>query len=485
MKKHILLLLAAMTLTWHQPLLAEERKAKYKVDGPAMEFMELGVMFRAYSGNYKAQMLASAAGRGRIKRVNRLVERGADVNARGTSNATPLFWAMRNIDGFRRLLELGADPNAVYDDGSALMHWVVFSEDGERLKLALQHGGNPSQLAAEYRDTPLFKAAWRGRKRAAQLLLNAGADINFQSIGGSTPVIRAVDHRQFELAYMLLELGADHQIRRFNGRSLADAMSGHTSSDNQEQSRWRKKIIDWLKVRGVEIPKWRPDFYSVESTFTDPLDSALAVAVFKRQTDEVVRLVSLGADVNARGLDNITPLIRFQGLHNNIMQDMERLLLALGADPNLVDDRGRSYIHKVAYDSAGDLKLTLKHGGDPNLVAGIDHATPLFSAIRADDEVNVSLLLEAGTDINFQNVHGMTPAMLAARLYRYDMVHRFLELGADYRLETRDSGKTLMDFIACNLGYRAPTVEIGEWRERVVDWLAERKVAIPDECRKG
>jgi len=107
-------------------------------------FMPFDSMFENDSG---LMALAKAAGKGQLKRIDRLVSEGQNVNARGTRNITALFWAMRrsNIKGFEHLLQLGADPNVVFDDGSSVIHWAVLQQVSDQfLVLALKHGGNPN-----------------------------------------------------------------------------------------------------------------------------------------------------------------------------------------------------------------------------------------------------------------------------------------------------------------------------------------------------
>jgi ankyrin repeat protein len=49
-----------------------------------------------------------------VGEIDRLVAAGADVNAKGKENMTPLLWAFPDDkpERFKKLLELGADPNA-------------------------------------------------------------------------------------------------------------------------------------------------------------------------------------------------------------------------------------------------------------------------------------------------------------------------------------------------------------------------------------
>src|SRR4051794_11213601 len=56
--------------------------------------------------------LLYAAGFGSTSAMRVLIERGADVNARNSFDATPLIWAAANLEKVRLLVDRGADVNA-------------------------------------------------------------------------------------------------------------------------------------------------------------------------------------------------------------------------------------------------------------------------------------------------------------------------------------------------------------------------------------
>lgn len=212
----------------------------------------------------KVRALANAAAKGKLDKVDQLVSEGVDVNARGAKNATPLFWAMQNYQGFVHLLKLGADPNAVFDDGGAIMHWAVSAEDDRLLKAALENGGNPNLIVSTRtknmlfpNETPLFAATGPRTKHQAPVLLEAGANINAQLLSGTTPILRAAGKHQYDLVYLFLEEGADYLHMDNSGRDLAHKISKSKKimDPDSQGYPWLFRVIDWLEVRGVEIPE--------------------------------------------------------------------------------------------------------------------------------------------------------------------------------------------------------------------------------------
>jgi len=234
---------------------AAESAARERASKQLVAMMSLETMFP----DSEVRALAAAAGKGKIEEINKLVEQGVDVNARGARNATPLFWAMRNLDGFTRLLELGADPNVVFDDGGSVMHWAVKHKNDAFLKAALAHGGNPNLVGGMLGETPLFEAMSYGTKRNAPILLDAGANMNAQLKNGNTPMMTAAALGQFDLVLDLLNRGADYTVKNFNGDDLADriAFVRRTMDPHNELTDWMNKVIDWLKERGVSIPQYK------------------------------------------------------------------------------------------------------------------------------------------------------------------------------------------------------------------------------------
>lgn len=234
-----------------QKMDSAEKKFNEAQSREVVAFMTLETMFP----DPRVRALAKAAGKGKIKKIEQLVTDGVSVNSKGTKDATPLFWAMSNFNGFKRLLELGADPNVVFGDGGSVMHWAVTAKDERMLKAALAHGGNPNLRAGHYGETPLFDALSMGIN-VIETLLAAGADINAKAKDGDTPVIVAAGVARFELVHKLLERGADYSIKDGIGRDLADAVASNIGllKPGSESAKWQAKVIEWLQGKGVVIP---------------------------------------------------------------------------------------------------------------------------------------------------------------------------------------------------------------------------------------
>src|SRR6185436_16122438 len=152
--------------------------------------------------------------------VKKLLERGADVNARETKEprdgnrnllnrigATPFLLAAKNVDLalMRLLLANGADPTLTNEDGTtALMVaagvgiWAAGDSPGteeealEAVKLVLDVGGGAVTDVDKNGETALHGAIYRaGSIAIAKLLIEKGARLDAVNRKGWTPLIAA------------------------------------------------------------------------------------------------------------------------------------------------------------------------------------------------------------------------------------------------------------------------------------------------------
>ncbi|KAH7391253.1 ankyrin repeat-containing domain protein [Cadophora sp. MPI-SDFR-AT-0126] len=113
--------------------------------------------------------------------------------------------------------------------------------------------------------------------------------------------------------------------------------------------------------------------------------------------DAIRFLVSRGASVDSVNENGESPLhISSSRLSNPVWRsDCIRLLLDLGSDPNFMDSRGLTCLHK-AVDFPEVMKLLMERGS--KVSAG--NVSPLFSAVQAKNFEAFQMLLDAGADPN-------------------------------------------------------------------------------------
>jgi truncated hemoglobin YjbI len=109
------------------------------------------------------------------------------------------------------LLDLGADPNAS-PGGHSPLYCVANECSGQNgprvVPLLVQAGASVSAPEGVERCTPLHMAARRGNVPVAEALLDCGADLQSRDRKGATPLRRALNCRQAQMAAFLRSRGA-------------------------------------------------------------------------------------------------------------------------------------------------------------------------------------------------------------------------------------------------------------------------------------
>lgn len=182
----------------------------------------------------------------------------------------------------------------------------------------------------------------------------------------------------------------------------------------------------------------QPERMKSEELFKDANVLALARAIEAGDTEAIERLIDGGVDVNSSGRGNTTLLARAIVARNKASY---KLLLQLGASPNILDDRGIAVVHLATYQADPYwLSEALQSGGDPNLLSAgntLGAVPPIFFAIDESLPDHVRLLINHGADVNFQNSEGDCPLYYAALKKRYDIVLDLLRGGANIRVKNR------------------------------------------------
>ena len=270
--------------------------------------------------------------------VRQCLAAGANVNARGWRERTPLHWAAITGDAevVRILLTAGAD---------------VYARDS---------GGGFGSLGGY---TPLHHAVRQGHTEVVRVLLAAGADIHARTNSGATPLHEAIYSagdaggglgNHVEIMRVLLAAGASPNAPDSDGRTPLH-MAARTVSGDAE-------IARVLLAAGADVN-------ARENSGFTPLH--YAAQYFGRA--EIVRiLLAAGADIHARTNSGATPL-HYAVDHSDSpahhhRAETVRVLLAAGANPNAPDGDGRTPLHWVAaLSNAPVVGLLLDAGADPTI----------------------------------------------------------------------------------------------------------------------
>ncbi len=222
----------------------------------------------------KVQQLASAAAKGQVDSVNDLIKnQGVDPNTLGKEGMTPLWWAFsaKNVQGMKALMQNGAQADMTSDD-ITMLDMSVGSQYYELTKVLLEGGANPNRIKNDTKQTPIFSAIYGKQLKNVQLLDQFGANINVKDKCDGTPLSLALKARSFDIAFWLIEQGADVHVVNKNGGTLAweiyDSLTNNLYSQSAKQSALKIKTI--LEKKGVTFPPLSPAQNRIKFGLTEP-----------------------------------------------------------------------------------------------------------------------------------------------------------------------------------------------------------------------
>jgi ankyrin repeat protein len=189
------------------------------------------------------QDLFDACEDGDLEKAKRLIEKGADINAKDNDGWTPLHYACGH-NGNKAITSLLLENGANVDVKDYFNGWTPlhYARNEAIASLLLEKGAN---INAKSHDglTPLQLASTKGHEAIALLFLEKGADVNSQDNNGETPLHNASANGHEAIVSLLLEKGANIEAKDEDGdTSLHDASSnGH------------KAIVSLLLENGADL----------------------------------------------------------------------------------------------------------------------------------------------------------------------------------------------------------------------------------------
>ncbi len=395
----------------------------------------------------------------RPEMVGLLLDAGADVTAANRHGVSPVWLAAENGDAamLERLLAAGADPNGTMPGGETVLMTAARAGEPAAVRVLLAHGADPNAREELRGQTALMWAAAKNHADVVHALAEQGAEVNarthnpapgmdrtFESVPatGFTPFLFAVRGGHLETAQVLLDAGADVNDTVSDGQSalviaaananwqMAAYLLDRGADPNHAGAGWNA-LHQTLRTRRMNIGFGTPGPFA-----SGTLDSI----------DLLRKLLASGVDVNAR-------------MTRNGMRDGQRNRFnRLGATAVMLAS-------KVTDVEA--LRVLLEAGADP-VMPSADGTTPLMVAAGLalwnpgedggslpgqEDEVleAVRMLVEAGNDVNAANYRGETALHGVAFRGANEVVDYLVAQGADLDARTVDGWSPLA--IARGLSY--------------------------------
>jgi ankyrin repeat protein len=332
---------------------------------------------------YGVTPLSLACTNGDGAMVKLLLEAGADPNAALRGGETPLMTAARTgkLDAVKALLARGADANAKLPQGQTAMMWAA-AEGHAAVVEALLAAGADFRTPLDSGFTPLFFAARAGHTDVIQVLLKAGVDVNeatqpTKATGGKLPrkgtsaLTLALENGHFELAALLLDLGANPNDQR-SGYTPLHILSWVRKADRGEDENGApepvgsgnltsEQLIRKLVASGANVNAKLTGGPSGGGRIARKGCTPFMLAADTADTPYMKVLLELGADPFTTNADGCTALMAAAGLGTRTAEEeagtedeaLEALdfLLGVGLDINAVSNHGDTAMHGAAFAS--------------------------------------------------------------------------------------------------------------------------------------
>lgn len=350
---------------------------------------------------YGVTPLSLACENGSASAVGLLLKAGADPNAPLPGGETVLMRCARtgSVEAVKVLLAKGAavDAKESFRQQTALM-WAAAEGHAPVVEALLQAGADPAYRVKTGFDAFLL-AVRDGQTAVVRSLLKAGADVNDAIRGttakgsssfrgppraGTTALHLAVENAHFELAAMLLDVGADpnatepgytplHMISNVRKPGVGDNDPAPRGSGNMTSLELVKKFAE--HGANLNARMTRKVGFGLTSLNTEGATPFLLAA--KTADAELMRLLaSLGADPEIPNSTGATPLIAAAGLGTRSpgedagteseAVEAVRVALELGNNINAMDVNGETAMHGAAYKNLpAVVELLAASGADP------------------------------------------------------------------------------------------------------------------------
>jgi hypothetical protein len=208
----------------------------------------------------KTAALANALKNSDLASASKLLHEGANVNSVGKEGITLPIWAMmhKNKASFEWLLDNGANPNLNPPPGEVdggVIFWAAGADDSYWLETLLKHKADPNLKYSNQveEEVPLWPAVMSRRRINLELLINAGADVNYENPSGSAAAGDAAAFGWFEGVYILLEAGTNCSPNTDIGKDLAYEIARRHDTASSVDRQWRDKVVQFLKDRGAGV----------------------------------------------------------------------------------------------------------------------------------------------------------------------------------------------------------------------------------------
>ena len=333
--------------------------------------------------------------------------------------------AFGNRPGVERALAEGVNPNErIPSTGETALFIAVFDGHTEIIARLLEAGADPN-LGDNSGEAPLHLAVGDQRADLVDLLLRSGAVVDRPGPFGMLPLHRAAVAADVEIVERLLEAGATIDPR-VEGELLTPLHVAAIPAIGE-------KLPDAMQVATILLDA-RAEIDAEDSLGRQPIHWAAEYA----EMPYFDLLLERGAAIDATSAAGLTMVHHFVVGRAN-REDMLRLLLSQGLDPDAEDDRGVRPVHLAAQAaSLAYLDILIEHDAEHDPIGRDSMSVMHFAAHGRGVESEVTpraavidRLIELGHAVDPRDSVNRTPLHLAAWTGEIEAVRRLLHHGAE------------------------------------------------------
>lgn len=397
--------------------------------------------------------------------AERILEHGADLEARDGGGRTPLFIAAYNgttaTAGF--FLDRGADITAkaplhcYWKDGIEVsllnptpLHAAIIRGHSKTPLRMLSRISNITDIPAA--EEALVCASIRGLYDVVALLVDKGLDVN--SISDIQFDLKGITVK-VECALVGSICGGYRYLSNFlleRGARIESARQGGPSALWVAVETEREDLVELLLARGADLD----DFHHCGDLYPE---TSLQHACRKGWIDGVRRLIAKGAAINRKAHEN-SGRTALQAACGTGCESIVRELLQLGAksDASPAWNHGRTALQAACENGHESIVVQLlNHGVDVNAhAAPVGGRTAIQAACEAGHESIFHALLLHGADINAvpSNRGGITALQAACERGHESIVDALLRGGVNINTpQAPGSGGSTVLLAACRAGH--------------------------------
>lgn len=338
-----------------------------------------------------------------VEMIDYLLAKGVDPDYRGTETAGALATAADkgDIPLMKKILAAGANPNVYGLSGNSLLAETIHSHHRDQFDLLMKNHADVNlsmgKATGGWEMTALSYATESGDKEIQDILLNAGAKIEIAGTGGDPLICEAVEARDMDLITRLLDKGVNCQV--LSSKKRSPLMTAVLQEDPD--------LVDLLLSKGAD-----PSFADTDGMA--PLSMAVKLG----------NLVIVHQILSAGKITFDGPALLAESYERRD-DPLMRVLLKSGVDPESRRPGGQERIFDIAVrEGASGAVRTL-------LSAGAQIGDNLWAALLTGQDDLIRLILAAGGNPRQPGPNGQDPLDYCLSNERYAAARELLAGGAD------------------------------------------------------